>query len=124
MNVIEFETDELWEIAYGDHEFAQVIKKDTYREGWYEYHEITFVYDGVQYSFVYKEHTSPKVCDREIVQDAKPTEAQPISVNPDEEAEFIWENLMKMDKGYISKEDIKTITELQTEYLISIGVIK
>lgn len=124
MDIIEFDSDELWEIVYGDHEFAKVVRDDTYRDGWYEYHEVTFVYDGVQYSFVYKEHTSPNVCQKEIVKDAEPTEIQPVSVNPDDEAQFIWERLMKMNKGYISKEDIKRIIEIQTDYLASIGVIQ
>lgn len=122
MHIVEFTTEELWDIVSGKHEFAHIVQENTHREGWYIYYEVIFQCNGVMYSFAYKEHTSPNVAEREIVKESKPLDVQPVHVNPDEEARFIWKELMKSNKGYIGVEDIKEIIELQGKYLESIDV--
>jgi|SRR5690606_38089811 len=42
----------------------------SYNEGWYNYYEVTFKYNGKKYSFEYREHTSDNVADTEIFDDS------------------------------------------------------
>lgn len=121
-NIKEFEHDELWDIGNDDFEGATIVSEDVSVDGWYKYTDIVFVYDGIQYSFEIKSHTSPNVADSEISREASPTIDQPVTINEDEEAEFIQNYLLSQGRGFISTDDIKLVIEGQFKYLQSIGL--
>lgn len=121
-NIKEFEHDELWDISCDDFEGATIVGEDTSVDGWYKYTEIVFVYDGVQYSFEIKQHTSPNVSESEISREATPTIDQPMTIDEDEEAEFIQNYLLIHGSGFITTDDIKLVIEGQFKYMQSIGL--
>lgn len=124
LNVREFDHDELWDIDGESFEGAIIVSEESYIDGWYKYNDIAFVYDGVKYSFEIKRHTSPNVSDREISREATPTVVQPITINDDEEAEYIQNYLLSQGSGFIATDDIKLVIEGQMEYMRSIGLSK
>lgn len=52
------------------------------------------------------------------------SEQEPITINEDEEAEFIQNYLISQGLGVISTEDIKAVVNAQMEYMISIGLVE
>lgn len=122
LSKVEFSEDVLWEIVNGDHIAAQIVSNDNYKDDWFMYHEIVFAYEGVHYFFVYKEHTSPNILHKEIVKEAISIENQPVSIDSEEEARFIWKELMKKGKRHMSVDDIQDVTDLQYQYLIKLGL--
>lgn len=120
--VVEFTHDQLWDIANHDYEGATVVDSSNYKDNWYMHYNIIFAYEGLHYEFEYKSHTSPNIHDQQIVSEAKPCVNQPMTVNAEDEARFIWRELVKLDKGHISIDDIMIITELQYDYMVTLGL--
>ena len=124
MSNYNFTEEELWEIVERKHSAAAVIEDRVVSKGFYEVHEIDFGFKGVMYTFTYRKHKSEHIDDKDIITMPEISDNQPHTINTEEETHFIWQGLMKEGISHITKEEIDMVTDLQYQYLISIGLVE
>ncbi|WP_143786440.1 hypothetical protein [Paenibacillus amylolyticus] len=123
MELKKFEESEVWDIIERNHDSVIIIDDRIASKGFYEVHDVDFGLDGIMYTCTYRKHVSEHIKDRDIIYMPRALEEQPHSINTEEEAHFIWRELMKKEITHISKEEISLIVDLQYKYLVSIGLV-